>query len=104
MTDYTDIHSRSLAAVETLMSQAAEIIEQGAEFEDDEPFSTAALQDLDDAIESIAIDTLDIATSGLAQTVNDPETFSHVQMMVEYWEQALRDARALPLTSTYAIV
>ena len=85
MTDYTDIHSRSLAAVETLMNQAADIIEAGDEFEDDAPFSTAALETLDDAIESIAIDTLDIATRGLAKTVSDPATFSHVQMMVEYW-------------------
>ena len=85
MTDYTDIHSRSLAAVEILMSQAAEIIEAGDEFEDDAPFNVAALEALDDAIESIAIDTLDIATRGLAKTVNDAETFAHVQMMVEYW-------------------
>ena len=85
MTDYTDIHDRSLAAVETLMNQAAELIEAGSEFEDDEPFNVAALETLDDAIESIAIDTLDIATRGLAKTVSQPELFSHVQMMVEYW-------------------
>ena len=109
MTDYTDIHSRSLAAVEILMSQAAEILEAGDEFEDDVPFNVAALQGLDDAIESIAIDTLDIATSGLAKTVNDPEIFSHVQMMVEYWGRQVDmhnrlAARGGSITDTIIIV
>ena len=109
MTDYTDIHSRSLAAVEYLMSQATEILEAGNEFEDDAPFSTAELENLADAIESVAIDTLDIATSGLAATVNEPELFSHVQAMVEYWGRQVDmhnrlAARGGSITDTIIIV